>query len=681
MPGGSSVNASNATTAPEGPRPEEDDPVAAPPDTRVDRSATQRRITWPDPRTLILHGAVIGGLLAVSMLLWSRIWITGHPTSTLTCGCGDISEELWYVAWTPWAIAHGHNPLLSNAIFAGQGGVNMLANTTWMAFGALFAPVTWLFGPVATLNVGLILAPVVSGWCCFLALRKVTRFVPGQVAAAALYGLSPNVIGANGVMVAHLFMAWAFFPPLLFLCLYDLFVERRHRPALVGVALGALVALQFFTSTEVLALVGVMTAIALFAAVLVAPRAAWAHRREAAGGLGTAALVAGALLAYPVWFALAGPRHTVGPAWKGVQYLASTVGGVVDAGSAAHQGNGLLLLSGYFGPGGPDPDYLGAAVLLFILVSVVVWYRSRLAWVAAVTLGASWLLSLGPVVEPLRPATSGIWLPYRALLHVPVLSGIIPIRFSVVLDFAAALLLALSADGWWRLLTRAGPPRSRRRAVVTGGVLGIVLVLVMVPVATAYSAPFVIHPEPEPAWFRAVAPHLRAGTAVLTIPYASSDDPNAMGWLALSDMRFRLLGGYAIVPGRDGRHSSGISPLGGAEQDLRALSSPFDGSLPATDAATVGSVRDTLGRRGAQVVVVTKVGRDPSYAAGFLTAVLGRPPVVQRGAWVWYGLGSSPPLRLPPGAVQRCAGPPLPGAAVRVSQAVPACVMAAATGT
>jgi hypothetical protein len=77
------------------------------------------------------------------------------------------------------------------------------------------------------------------------------------------------------------------------------------------------------------------------------------------------------------------------------------------------------------------------------------------------------------------------------------------------------------------------------------------------------------------------------------------------------------------------------------------------------------------------VVVVIRQGRDPYYAAGFLTAVLGRLPQVQDNALVWYGLGRAPPLRVPPGALQTCEARFFESHGL----AIPRCVVAAATGT
>jgi len=46
----------------------------------------------------------------------------------MTCACGDPALEMWWLEWLPWALIHGHNPLYTNALYAGTGGVNALAN-------------------------------------------------------------------------------------------------------------------------------------------------------------------------------------------------------------------------------------------------------------------------------------------------------------------------------------------------------------------------------------------------------------------------------------------------------------------------------------------------------------------------------------------------------------------------
>lgn len=618
----------------------------------------------------------------ISVLMWWHVWVTGHPTSTITCNCGDPAEEVWYLAWTPWAITHLHNPFLSNAIFAGQGGANMLVNTSSMAFAVLLAPVTWLFGPIASFNVAVTLAPVLSGWCMFLALRKVTRFVPAQVIAAALYAFSPSIV--TNEPIGHFFLLWAFFPPLAFLCLHDLFVTRRHRPVVSGGGLGVLTVAQFFTGTELLAMCIVVGAVGVVCCALVAPRRAWKLRRHVAVGFASAAVVVGVLLAYPLWFTFAGPRRVVGLAWPGTPGLGAPPSAIVSAGPGVGHSTALVQLSGYYGAAGPVMTFLGIGVLLFIAVSAFRWVRNRLAVVMLVTGVAAWSLSLGPRLLPRSASTAWVWLPFHAIWHIPPFGQIIPVRFSALTVFAAAMLLAISADSWWRLacarLERTFPrprrlhARLSRKTIAVGAVLTGVTAATLVPVAMTYSLPFTVHASPTPEWFTTAADRLAPGTVVLTYPYPSPGLSQAMGWEAEDGLRFRLVGGYAIVPGADGLHSSAVSPFKGTEAVLDDLSLGLGDPLPQPEPSILAMVRSTLVRRGVDVVVVSRLGRDPVYAAGFFTAVLGRLPRYEDGSWVWYGLGSRAPLHLPSNALTSCT-------ADSPSLSVPDCVLRNTAGS
>jgi hypothetical protein len=616
---------------------------------------------------VILHVAVIIGLLAISVITWWRVWVTGHPTSTITCLCGDESGTLGILAWTPWALAHGHNPFLSNAIFAGQGGANMLTNTTWIAGSLLFSPLTWLFGPVATFNVVVTLAPVASGWCCFLAVRQFTRFVPGQIVAAMLYGFSPIIVTLEPV--GHLAQIWLIYPPLAFLCLYDLFVTRRHRPWFIGLFLGLLTVVQFFISTEVLTMSVLVGGIGMVVAAIAAPRATWARHRRILLGLATAAGVVVVCLSYPAWFALDGPRHIVGYAFPGTSKSGLPLSGVVSAGPYVHQPNPLLTISGYSGNGGPGFAFMGGAVLVFLAISALVWFRDRLAWILLAVGLSSWLFSLGTVSR---------WMPWRLFEHAPLVSQIAPGRFCVVTAFAAALLLALSADRWWWVCVRYFERRDGRHASHTPrslGILGLLLsgltAATLIPVGAAYGFPFAVNGKPMPPWFQRVAPHLVAGTVVLTYPYPGALEQQAMAWQAVDGMRFRIVGGWGIVPGRDGRHSEAVSPFRGTISVLDTLSATSRTPLPSASSSTVGQARSSLHHWGVQVVVVpmAQEGRDPAYAAGFFTAVLGRLPRIQAHAWVWYGLGNHPPVSVDRPALFSCASPKTPRANV------PQCVL------
>ncbi|MHB1712041.1 MAG: serine/threonine-protein kinase [Acidimicrobiales bacterium] len=655
---------------------------------------------------VLLHLAVFGAFVLLGVVAWWRVWITGHPTSTFTCQCGDPSQELWFLAWTPWAIAHGHSPFLSNAIFAGRGGANMMVNTSWMAPSLVLAPITWLFGPIASFNVAATVAPAISGWCCFSAARKVTTFVPAQVLAGLLFGFSPFVLQNDPF--GHLDFTLLFFPPLAFILLFDLFVERRRSPARTGVLLAVLVVVEFFTSTEFLAMCTLVIVVAVVAAALIAPRAAWSQRRRAATASGVAAGIAAVFLAYPVWFVLGGPRHIVGFPWANAPELGTTPSAIVNAGPDLHASSLFDQVGGYFGGVGPNSGplhlpsgvFLGSLLVGFLLVSAVTWYRSRLAWTVMVATVVAWLFSfgttLGTEAGPLSSRVHPGWLPWRAFSHLPLVSDILPIRFGALVMFGAAMVLALSLDRWQavaehalrRRSAAASPTQPRRHGrplsgTVAGAVVGLAGVALLVPVALTNSVPFVVASTPLPAWFAAEAPRLAPGTVVLVVPFAGQ---TAMGWQAQAGMGFSLAGGFAVVPGADGR-SAFVEPPKGAVAVLDRLSADprmlTATPLPASP-RDVAAVRSALLRWKVGVVVVTRQGARPGYSVGFLTAVFARAPSYRDGAWVWNGPPGPSRLRVGATTLAGCTGPAIstapaaPAAPNGVPLAIPDCMLRAA---
>jgi len=608
---------------------------------------------------VLLHVCVFGALvLLAGLVLWWKVWVTGHPAGTITCQCGDASQELWFLSWTPYALSHGHDPFLTNAIFAGRGGANMLANTSWIFPSLLLAPVTSLFGPIASFNVGAVLGPAVSGWAFFLASRKVSGFLPGQLLGSLLYGLSPFVLWNDPI--GHLDFVLLFFAPLALVLVYDLAVTSKHRPWRVGLLLGLLVVVQFFTSTEFLAICAVTGALAVVVAVAIAPRRAWERRRPIFVGLATASGVTAALLAYPMWFLLEGPRHIVGPPWPGSPSMGATASAIVDAGHAVHAASFFDKISGYFGGAGPNfgPNdfpsliFLGIPLLVLLGMSAFVWWRTGLAWVLALGGTAAWLFSLGTTMgtefDPPARVSHPSWLPWRPLSHLPLLSQIEPLRFAAVVTFSAALLLVVSLAGWERLLRRFAPPLAIWIALGAAGSA------VLVPVALTASVPFVVRSTPVPAWFERAAPRLDPSTVVLTVPFG---DQEAMGWQAETGFPVRLAGGFAVVPGAGGR-SQFVVPPAGAAGLLDRLSPGVDAiatrPLPTSEADVV-TVREALERWRVGVVVVTPEARSVQYVTGFMTAVMGRAPVLEDGSWTWSGLGTDPPAVVGPDTLTACA--------------------------
>ena len=85
--------------------------------------------------------------------------------------------------------------------------MNLPANTSVLAIGVVLAPVTWLFGPVASMNVALTLAPVLSALAMFVLLQRWVSWPPASFVGGLFYGFSPFVLVS--LADAHLMLGMA----------------------------------------------------------------------------------------------------------------------------------------------------------------------------------------------------------------------------------------------------------------------------------------------------------------------------------------------------------------------------------------------------------------------------------------------------------------------------------------
>ncbi len=162
---------------------------------------------------------------------------------------GDVGQRVWFMAWLPFAIAHHTNPFVSTYMFAPHG-INVLANASVLFEAFLLSPITELSSPITSVNIASIAAPVVSALSLYFVLcryemRRSVAFVGGLI-----YGFSPALLQSNGV--ADFNLTWMFFPPLAAYLIDRIFFRQTGRPVRLGLALGLLVVVQFFSGQEIL---------------------------------------------------------------------------------------------------------------------------------------------------------------------------------------------------------------------------------------------------------------------------------------------------------------------------------------------------------------------------------------------------------------------------------------------
>ncbi|MGA2838204.1 MAG: hypothetical protein ABSF84_16560 [Acidimicrobiales bacterium] len=616
-------------------------------------------------RSLVVGGAAY---LALAVALWWNVW-SDHPTSTTTCGCGDTSLFTWFVEWPAYALAHGMDPLYSTYLFHPTG-INLLANTGVVGIGIVLAPVTWAFGPIATINVAVTFAPFLSALAMYVLLRRWVSWSPAAFAGGLLYGFSPFLVVS--ITDAHLMLGMAPVPPLLVLCLDELFVRQRWRPWVTGVAIGGLALVQFMVGTEVLVLTAIAAAAGTVLVVLrglchrelLAARAPYAVRGAAA------AVVSGAvLLAYPAWFALAGPAHLSGGVWGSgglLSYGGNTLGLFVHPMVPSARITALTHeLGGYQAPTLSD-QYLGFGLVGVLVVGLVLWRRDLRLWLFGAVGILAAFLSVGLSFRG--------WTLWRLFVRAPLLGNVIPSRFGLVVYLCAAVMLGVVCDHTFRSVAAL-----TGRAVVGGAATVAVAAVALVPIVSYFAdgLPLTATPVRLPAWFETVAPRLPEHQVLLVFPFAFRQ--SNMTWQAVDRMSFAMVGGGGpdSIAARAGTERAGQTYLSNV--------SLAGGPQPIVP-GEIAAVRHALDGWGVTGVVLPDPRPLPEYERVFLvrtivvlmTAATGQEPIRQAGAWVWTGVDHAGPAAEPSAAqLVRCTAGSADGTVGSI-RASAACVLAPA---
>src|SRR5215469_4050027 len=183
-------------------------------------------------RTVIVIGAAGAVYFVLACLMyWPVAPLDGSHLAG--CACGDPEQQTWFLAWTSFALAHGHNPLLTSYLHAPMG-ANLAINTSMPLLGVLGMPVTLLAGPVATFNLLLRIGLAASGASMFGVLRRYVSWWPAAFGGGLLFAFSPYL--ANQA-VRHLFLSFVPLVPLFIPIIDDWLITRRRSPVRSGLVL------------------------------------------------------------------------------------------------------------------------------------------------------------------------------------------------------------------------------------------------------------------------------------------------------------------------------------------------------------------------------------------------------------------------------------------------------------
>jgi len=565
-------------------------------------------------RWLIVSGYLLGALLVTA-----RLWADPSGRMPAANG-GDTGLFDWWLRYAATAVAHGRLPALVTTALNAPHGVNLMWNTPYLLPGVLLSPVTLLAGPQASLTVVITLGFAGSAAALFWVLRRCGASLTAAGLGGAVYGFSPALVDAG---FGHYNFQFAVLPPLMVHALL-LIATGRGRPVRTGAGLGLLAAAQLFIGSELLLDTGLAGVVLL--AVLAAGhrRAVAARTRNTALGLGAATAVMLLICWYALWVQFYGPfteRYTLPSPWYGNVRLFVTPPGTLlfhTAASAAYD-RGFSL-------GIPEVlAYLGWPLLVVLVVAAIWFWRDQKVRAAAVTWAVLELLALGGGAPRVGGAIVPAWLlPYHWLQGLPVLGELLPNRFSILADGAAAAALAVALDR-----ARAAATQSEAWGRRCAGIPALVAVLAVLPLVPL---PYQAAPlAPVPAGWRLAFDRLRLppGVHVLVIPISAVGNDRSMIWAAQTGQPSSMVGGYFIGPEPDGQPTFNPGPAHWAARYLRRVQAGRTQPGPTALARLRG---DLAYWHPAAVVAVTS---QASALARVLTGLLG-PPTFRAGrvlAW------------------------------------------------
>jgi hypothetical protein len=355
-------------------------------------------------------------------------------------GAGDADEYSWFLAWVPFAVGHGLNPILSTYVNYPTG-VNLMWNTSVLLPSFLMSPVTVVFGAAFSYNVLVTMAPVLSATFAHVAFRRWTGRLPA-LAGALIFGFSPYMVAQS---IGHLAQTLIMSAPLLLILLDRLLVVQRGKPWRDGLLLGLLGWAQLLTGEEVLAMEVVTGAVALAALCYIgrgeiALRFPYALRGSAVAA-GVFAVLSAPFLAYQYL----GP-YQVQDVHPAKAYVSDLFNFFVPTATTQLSPAAALRVSAHFTGNGVEQDaYIGIPLILFIALAVVLARRRPVTWVSLAGTAGAALLSMGPTAHVLGHV-SHFYLPDSVLARLPALHNLLPDRFASMMTLGEGLLVALGLE-------------------------------------------------------------------------------------------------------------------------------------------------------------------------------------------------------------------------------------------
>jgi len=371
----------------------------------------------------------------------------------------DAQAFIWLIGWWPHALLAGLNPFVTHAVDQ-PGGQNLAWVTSVPALSLALLPFTLSVGPVLSYNLAALLAPVLAAWTAFLLCRYLTRSSSAAAIAGAFFGFSPYMAGQ--IESGHLNLTSIYLVPLAALVVVRFLRGDLSARALV-VCLGLIVAAQILLSTEIaftltLAL-AVCLAVASLSASSLRPRIG-AATRPILGAYALGIVLSSPFLAY----ALIGYESK--PLESPASYPADLLNLVVPTHPTLVSVDWTRALSDSFSAGdGESGAYLGLVAIAIVAVALWRARGSPLGRFFAAVLAAGVIAELGTRLHV--HGVASVPLPWDLIARLPGFRNVLPVRLSMYVSLAVAVVIALFA-------ATPGRHRNARLAVAAIALLTVV---------------------------------------------------------------------------------------------------------------------------------------------------------------------------------------------------------------
>ena len=436
----------------------------------------------------------------------------------------DPTVNMWSLAWWPYALSHGLNPLVTHALFAPDR-IDLAATSPTLCplAGILGAPITVAFGPIVSYNLLMLASPVLAAFFAFLLCRYITRNFAASLFGGYLFGFSTYILGH---MQGHLQLVLIFSIPAavhLALRLIDERISERRFVAFMALLLAAL----FLTASELALTFVALGGVALAVAFALAPNERQ-HIIHTVRWILTAGVAAAIVTSPVIYYEL-----------HGIVRFGSNIGDIDGSDALGFlvppnlvrlgrtQFSALSIASNISGSDAEAVTYVGLPLALIVARYTITRWRLTSTRILLAMLTVVVVLLLGSHLHIAGYPT--IPLPWK-LLDQWLLHDVIPLRLAVYMFLIVAVIAAM-----WLAQPRPGRWALGKWAVAAASIAFLV---------PNIGGDLWRSHEANPALFttheyRRV---LTRGETVLILPFGQLG--NSMLWQAETGMWFRMAGGY-----------------------------------------------------------------------------------------------------------------------------------------